>query len=26
VLDPAIENKGTFNRKWNLRINAEIQK
>lgn len=26
VLDPTIENKGTFNRKWNLRINAEIQK
>jgi len=26
VLDPTIENKGTFNRRWNLRINAEIQK
>ena len=24
TLDPAIENKGTFYRKWNLRVNAEI--
>jgi predicted transcriptional regulator of viral defense system len=26
ALDPTIKNKGTFNRKWNLRINADIKK
>ncbi|MBU1809378.1 MAG: type IV toxin-antitoxin system AbiEi family antitoxin domain-containing protein [Candidatus Omnitrophica bacterium] len=26
ILDPTIKNKGTFNRKWNLRVNAEIKK
>ncbi len=26
VFDPAIKNKGTFNRRWNLRVNAEIGK
>ena len=26
VLDPAINSKGTFNRRWNLRINANIEK
>lgn len=26
ALDPTINNKGTFNRRWNLRINAEIKR
>lgn len=26
MLDPTIKSKGTFNRKWNLRINADIKK
>lgn len=26
ILDPTIKNKGTFNRRWNLRVNAEIEK
>lgn len=26
VLDPTIKSKGTFNRRWNLRINADIKK
>ncbi len=26
VFDPTIKNKGTFHRRWNLRVNAEIEK
>jgi predicted transcriptional regulator of viral defense system len=26
AFDPAIKSKGTFNRRWNLRINAEIKR
>lgn len=26
VLDPTIKNKGTFNRRWNLRVNAGIER
>ena len=26
VLDPVIKTKGSFNRRWNLRVNAEVEK